>query len=198
MTVVTFEAGEFLIEARVLADGFGPVEAKILALMRDVSITSRCKAGSGEDGGRWRLTFLLHDRACRIVIDETGGVLRQANFPVKYRSAFGDENRGHRPSKIVCRHRAALISADVARQKTTGRGVAVCAAPPEIGAPIYGLYTNVLFGSGSYRQRVNWVSLRVSDGLFPERPAYSSRHRFPPRRFACQYGGARGMVGPGP
>ena len=88
MTMVRFEAGEFLIEAQLLAEAFGLSEEKILALMRDGAITSRCEAGTDKDAGRWRLTFRFGNRACRIVIDQTGNVLRKVSFPVREQSSF--------------------------------------------------------------------------------------------------------------
>lgn len=76
-------AGDFVIDAAVLAAAFGLSQDRIRARMRDGRITSRCEKGLGEDAGRWRLTFHHGDRACRLIVDDRGTVLKQATFPIR-------------------------------------------------------------------------------------------------------------------
>lgn len=85
MTTVERVAGDFIIEARLLAEAFTLPENDIKELMRNGAIASRCEAGVGEDAGRWRLTFRHGERVCRFVVDEAGAVLKRTTFPVKAR-----------------------------------------------------------------------------------------------------------------
>lgn len=83
MTTVERKAGDFIIDAALLADAFGLSQDEVKARMRAGRITSRCEAGVDDDAGRWRLTFLHGDRACRFIVDEAGNVLTRATFPVR-------------------------------------------------------------------------------------------------------------------
>lgn len=85
MTIVERKAGDFVVEARLLADSFTLSENEIKALMRNGAIASRCEAGVDEDAGRWRLTFRHGECACRFIVDEAGAVLKRTTFPVKAR-----------------------------------------------------------------------------------------------------------------
>ncbi|MGB7322751.1 MAG: DUF6522 family protein, partial [Albidovulum sp.] len=40
----------------------------------------------GEDAGRARLTFHYRDRALRLVVDQTGAILKRASFPAPARN----------------------------------------------------------------------------------------------------------------
>ena len=81
MTTVERKAGDFVIDATLLADAFGLSQEEIKARMRVGAITSRCETGVEEDAGRWSLTFHCGDRACRLIVDEAGNVLTSATFP---------------------------------------------------------------------------------------------------------------------
>ncbi|GEM_PF-371142 len=85
MTAVEHKAGDFVIDAALLAEAFGLPQSEIKARMRDGAITSRCEAGVDEDTGRWRLTFHHADRACRFIVDAAGNALTRATFPIKTR-----------------------------------------------------------------------------------------------------------------
>lgn len=85
MTAVERAAGDFVIEARLLAEAFDLTEDEIRQRMRDGGITSRCEVGLDEDAGRWRLTFHHGDRACRFIVDGAGTVLKTVTFPIKSR-----------------------------------------------------------------------------------------------------------------
>jgi hypothetical protein len=86
MTAVEREAGDFVIDAALLADAFGLSQDEIKARMRDGAIVSRCEAGMAADAGRWRLTFHHGNRACRFIVDEAGNILMTARFPVRTRA----------------------------------------------------------------------------------------------------------------
>jgi hypothetical protein len=90
MTTVERNAGDFVIDAMLLADAFGLSQDQIKARMRAGTITSRCEAGTDEDAGHWRLTFHHGNRACRFIVDEAGSILTRATFPIRTRP----QNRG--------------------------------------------------------------------------------------------------------
>ena len=83
MTSIQAKAGDFVIDAALLADTFRLSQDEIKARMRKGAITSRCEAGVDDDAGRWRLTFHHGDRACRFIVDEAGNVLKRVTFPIK-------------------------------------------------------------------------------------------------------------------
>ena len=89
MTAVERQAGDFVIDAALIAGAFKLSEAEVRGRMREGAITSRCETGVGEDAGRWRLTFHHGDRACRFVVDEAGSILNRATFPIRVRPPAG-------------------------------------------------------------------------------------------------------------
>lgn len=89
MTRIERKAGDFVIDAALLAEAFGLSQDDIKAGMRTGDITSRCETGVDNDAGRWRLTFHWGDRACRFIVDEDGNILTTARFPVRARAQGG-------------------------------------------------------------------------------------------------------------
>lgn len=85
MSTVERKAGDFVIDAALLAEAFALSQDEVKAQMRAGTITSRCEAGVDDDAGRWRLTFHYKDRACRFIVDVGGNVLRRTTFPVRVR-----------------------------------------------------------------------------------------------------------------
>lgn len=83
MTQIRREGEGFVVEAALLCDVFGLAEDEVRARMRDGAITTRCETGVDEDSGRWRLTFVHGDRACRFIVDDAGTILRRVTFPVR-------------------------------------------------------------------------------------------------------------------
>ncbi|MDP5308953.1 DUF6522 family protein [Paracoccus spongiarum] len=83
MSAISRKAGDFVIDAALLADAFGLTEAQLRAAMRDGTMTSRCETGTGTDAGRSRLIFHHGGRACRFVVDEAGTVLSRASYPIR-------------------------------------------------------------------------------------------------------------------
>ncbi|OYX44086.1 MAG: hypothetical protein B7Z02_06790 [Rhodobacterales bacterium 32-67-9] len=82
MTRVEREGDGFVVDAAILSAAFGRPEPEIRAAMADGRMTTRCEAGSGEDAGRWRLTFFHAGRAFRLTVDAEGQVLKRAIFDV--------------------------------------------------------------------------------------------------------------------
>jgi len=85
VTTIDRKEGRFIVDAAVLARAFSLSQTEIRVRMREGVITSRCETGADEDAGRFRLTFYHRDRACRLIVDETGKVLTRATFPVQTR-----------------------------------------------------------------------------------------------------------------
>jgi len=85
MTSVKRAAGDFVIDASLLADAFRLTEGEVRTRMRDGLITSRCEIGVDEDAGASRLTFYHSERACRFIVDADGTVLKKATFPITKR-----------------------------------------------------------------------------------------------------------------
>ncbi|WP_417489618.1 DUF6522 family protein [Maricaulis sp.] len=78
MTQVTVKAGEFTVDAGLVAAAFALDQAGMQAKMRAGEITSRCATGIGEDEGRFQLTFHYQTRALRLIVDGSGTVLSKA------------------------------------------------------------------------------------------------------------------------
>ncbi|WP_417492973.1 DUF6522 family protein [Maricaulis sp.] len=78
MSPVTITAGDFTVDAGLLAGAFGLDHDAVKARMRAGEITSACATGVGEDAGRFQLTFRYQARALRLIVDESGAVLSKA------------------------------------------------------------------------------------------------------------------------
>ncbi len=82
MSGVERDGDSFVVDAAILAAAFGISASEIRASMQDGRITSRCETGSGDDTGRWRLTFYLERRALRLTVNAEGEVLKRSIFDV--------------------------------------------------------------------------------------------------------------------
>ena len=78
MTPVTLKAGEFTVDADLIAAAFALDQQAVQAKMRAGEITSRCATGIGEDEGRFLHTFHYQARARRLIVDGNGAVLAKA------------------------------------------------------------------------------------------------------------------------
>jgi len=78
MTQVTVNAGEFTVDADMLAAAFALDQNSVQAKMRAGEITGICATGIGEDDGRFQLTFHYQTRALRLIVDASGTVLSKA------------------------------------------------------------------------------------------------------------------------
>ncbi|MFC0339502.1 DUF6522 family protein [Paracoccus niistensis] len=81
MNQVSRNAGDFIVEAELLAKAFGLDPTLVPGQLRANEITSLCETGMGEDEGRWRLTFYRSGRALRLTVDGAGTILSRATFP---------------------------------------------------------------------------------------------------------------------
>ena len=85
MTQVEVTQDGFVVDATVIAAAFKLPPEKIQPLMRSGDITSKSETGVGADAGRARLTFIHGDRAVRLVVDQTGAILKKTRFPIRSR-----------------------------------------------------------------------------------------------------------------
>lgn len=70
----------FQVEAELIAEGFGLTQDEVSRRMRDGRMTSRCEKGTGEDEGRWRLTFFSEGRTLRLTLGPDLEVISRASF----------------------------------------------------------------------------------------------------------------------
>jgi hypothetical protein len=83
-TALQFDDGAIQVDAVVVAQGLGIHPDFLLECMRDGRVTSLCETGSGEDSGRFRLTFFSANCRFRLVADESGAILQRSTID------FGD------------------------------------------------------------------------------------------------------------
>ena len=84
MTSVEFGNGEVLVDAAVIAAGLKLEAEAVQEMMREGRITSLCERGTGEDEGRYRLTFFSDNRRFRLVVNEAGSIVQRLGID------FGD------------------------------------------------------------------------------------------------------------
>lgn len=65
------------IDGACVARGLGLDVTAFRQLMADRKIALLCERGTGEDSGRWRVTFYHGERRLRLVVDAQGNVLTQ-------------------------------------------------------------------------------------------------------------------------
>ncbi len=70
----------FVVDAELLARAFALDPATVRERMRNGDITSLSETGTGDDQGRFRLTFYHGGRALRLTVDGSGTVISQATF----------------------------------------------------------------------------------------------------------------------
>lgn len=87
MAAIGFGDGEVEVDAALVAEALDLTPAQLQALLREGAVTSRCERGVDEDAGRWRLTFYLGGRRLRLIVNETGAVLRRSLVDVGDRPA---------------------------------------------------------------------------------------------------------------
>ncbi|MDU9004342.1 DUF6522 family protein [Sedimentitalea todarodis] len=91
MTRVEISQDGFVVDAEVIAKAFKLEPENIQPLMRSGEITSLSETGIGEDAGRARLTFHYGDRTVRLVISQTGTILKRVSFPSRSRKPIASE-----------------------------------------------------------------------------------------------------------
>jgi len=74
--VIKIADGAYQVEASVIAAGLDIEIDRVVVLLRSGEITSKSEQGIGEDAGFHRLTFYYGNRRFRVIIDETGQIVR--------------------------------------------------------------------------------------------------------------------------
>ena len=95
MTQIEIRDRDIDIEASIIAQGLELEPSSVQAMMRKGEITSLCERGVDKDAGRYRLTFFHKSRRFRLIIDETGAIIRRLSI-----------NFGDRPLPASVRHPA--------------------------------------------------------------------------------------------
>jgi Family of unknown function (DUF6522) len=73
------------VDAAIIGEGLKVDPSAVQRLMRQSEITSRCERGVAEDAGLLRLTFFYRGRRLRIIVDDTGAIVRRSVID------FGDQ-----------------------------------------------------------------------------------------------------------
>ena len=73
------------VDAALVGEGLKIDPSAVQRLMRESEITSRCERGVAEDAGLMRLTFFYRGRRLRIIVEDTGAIVRRSVID------FGDQ-----------------------------------------------------------------------------------------------------------
>ncbi len=79
MTRISFQNGMIEVDPATIATGLQVTPDVLREGMRDGLITSLCEKGSGEDVGRWRLTFFSPTRRLRLIVTDAGEILQSSS-----------------------------------------------------------------------------------------------------------------------
>ena len=80
MKPVEFEDGVVQVDAAVIAEGLGIALPLFRKEMQAGRITSVCERGIDADLGRHRLTFFSAHRRFRLVVDQSGTIVRRSTL----------------------------------------------------------------------------------------------------------------------
>jgi hypothetical protein len=83
MKPIKFENGAVQIDAAIVAEGLGLAPSLLQEAMRAGRITSLAERGVDADCGRHRLTFFSEHRRFRVVVDETGAIIRRSTSAIR-------------------------------------------------------------------------------------------------------------------
>jgi hypothetical protein len=75
---VKIDGGTVEIDASIVGAGLGLEPQEVLSLMRAQAITGVCEQGIDDDAGRYRLTFFHKGRRLRLIVDDSGRVVRRS------------------------------------------------------------------------------------------------------------------------
>ena len=78
MHEVEIQDGVIQVDASIIGRDLGLEPFEVQSLMREGKLTSRCERGVEEDAGRFRLTFFHESRRLRLIIDNTGQIIRRS------------------------------------------------------------------------------------------------------------------------
>jgi hypothetical protein len=84
MSEVELEDNSIRVDAKLLGASLGVDASQVQPFMRDGRITSTCERGIDADAGTYRLTFFHANRRLRLIVGESGDILRRSTID------FGD------------------------------------------------------------------------------------------------------------
>lgn len=70
--------GAISVDADIVGRGLGLKPQEVLRLMREGAITSICEKGVDDDAGYHRLTFFYRGRRLRLIVEDSGRVVRHS------------------------------------------------------------------------------------------------------------------------
>lgn len=76
MANIAFVDGTITVDPAIVAQGLRLDPADLRAMMRSGDVTSLCEKGEDGDAGRFRLTFFSPTRRLRLIVDESGTILK--------------------------------------------------------------------------------------------------------------------------
>lgn len=88
MTKIEVNHDGFVVDAVMLAEAFRLDPQDVQPLMRSGEITCLSETGVGEDAGQSRLTFHFGGRTLRLVVDQTGEILKRVSFSARSRMSI--------------------------------------------------------------------------------------------------------------
>jgi hypothetical protein len=93
MSEVQIEDNSINIDVELIGTSLGVDASLIQALIREGKITSLCKRGVDADGGIYRPTFFHANRRLRLIVGESGNIIRRSmidfgNRPIRLRHAI--------------------------------------------------------------------------------------------------------------
>lgn len=78
MYEVQIEDNSINVSATLIGNGLGVDVSLVHPLMREGKITSLCERGIDADAGTYRLTFFHANRRLRLIVDESGKIIRRS------------------------------------------------------------------------------------------------------------------------
>ncbi|MGH3631006.1 MAG: DUF6522 family protein [Sciscionella sp.] len=84
MSKVDFDDNSISVDAKLIGTSLGVDASLVQPFMREGKITSACERGVDADAGTYRLTFFHANRRLRLIVGESGDILRRSTID------FGD------------------------------------------------------------------------------------------------------------
>jgi hypothetical protein len=104
MSDIHFESSCISVDARLIERSLGVEASRVQSLMREGKITSICERGVDEDAGTYRLTFFHGNCRMRLIVTESGNIIRRSTIDF-----------GSRPSAAALRKRSTRSSGSSTR-----------------------------------------------------------------------------------
>lgn len=70
----------FHVDAQTIGEGLRLAPEEVVRLLREGAITSLVERGENEDEGLWRLSFFHASTRLRLIVDESGTILKRSRI----------------------------------------------------------------------------------------------------------------------